>query len=90
MEQELIEPNHASNGFLEELIGTLELFVVLLVNDDRRVIDRSQWTRWLGAVTRNHLGWDWVKGNGTRGVGKGRGRGWRRNDSGVEVGSPVQ
>ena len=39
-EQELINPDHTSNGFLEELIGTLELFMILLVNDDRWVSDR--------------------------------------------------
>ena len=89
MEQNLIEPHHATNCFLEEIIGTLELFVVLLVNDDRRVINRSQWTRWLGAVTRNCLGWDWVMGGWARGLGS-KGRGWRRSVSGVEVGNPVQ
>ena len=38
-EQELINPDHTSNGFLEELVGTLELFMILFVNDDRWVID---------------------------------------------------
>ena len=39
-EQELINPDHTSNGFLEELVGTLEMFMILFVNDDRWVSDR--------------------------------------------------
>ena len=39
-EQNLINPDDTSNGFVEELIGTLELCMILIVNDDRRVSDR--------------------------------------------------
>ena len=39
-EQELINPDHTSYGFLEELVGTLELFMILFINDDRWVSDR--------------------------------------------------
>ena len=55
-EEDLINPDDTSNGFLEELIGTLELFMILFVNDDRWVSDRWQWARGQRAVTRNHRG----------------------------------
>ena len=38
-EQNLIHPDDTSNGFLQELVGTLELFMILLVNDDGWVSD---------------------------------------------------
>ena len=38
-EQNLIHPDDTSNGFLQELVGTLELLMILLINDDGRISD---------------------------------------------------